>query len=177
METIKVELTPEAQAILKNLKALPTTALEAMAEATDTENEQTVAHIKLDYLSFPKHEPAVAIGLRVRTNRYRQSLDRNKARIDGQTIYSAIGSNVKNNGVSYPAIHEFGATIPPHKITAAPGKKLKFKIGGRVMYRASVNHPGSTLPARRPIQRGITDRLTDYQNALSAAVLSAMQGP
>ncbi|MDB6108332.1 MAG: uncharacterized protein JWR69_82 [Pedosphaera sp.] len=175
-DILKIELSEEAKAVLRNVQTLEPNALAGMARAMDRENQFTVSHIQQEYLSFGRGGPSSPIGLRVQSNRYRQSLRASQATIDGQVINSAIGSNATNKGVSYPAIHEFGAEIPPHKITASAGKMLRFQIGSRVIFRKSVNHPGMTLPARRPIGRGIQDRLTNYQTALSAAVLKALGG-
>lgn len=45
----------------------------------------------------------------------------------------------------YAAAHQFGAVTKPHVIRARNGKALKIPGGG---FRRSVNHPGSTIPAR-----------------------------
>jgi hypothetical protein len=78
--------------------------------------------------------------------------------------------------VNYLAVHELGATIPPHEISAAPGKRLRFQIGGVVFFRRKVKHPGAVLPARGMIQRGIKDRLTDYQEASRDALIGFLGG-
>ena len=45
----------------------------------------------------------------------------------------------------YAAAHQFGAVTKPHVIRARNGKALKIPGVG---FRRSVNHPGSTIPAR-----------------------------
>lgn len=45
----------------------------------------------------------------------------------------------------YAAAHQFGAATKPHVIRARNGKALKIPGVG---FRRSVNHPGSTIPAR-----------------------------
>ena len=48
----------------------------------------------------------------------------------------------------YAAIHQFGGTIGPHEITAKNRRALQFTVGGVTLYRKSVHHPGSNIPAR-----------------------------
>lgn len=165
-----MELTAEARATLAAVKNLPGTALERIARQFDYQNALTVSHIQKEYLSFPKDEPATELGLRVQTNRLRSSVWASQAQVEGQTVDSAIGSNVE-----YAAIHEFGGTIPAHTVTAKPGGKLRFQIGERVLFRQSVNIPAVTMPARAPFQRGINDRLTAYVRAISEAVAGAWE--
>lgn len=54
--------------------------------------------------------------------------------------YAVVGTNKE-----YAAAHQFGATTKPHVIRARNGKALKIPGVG---FRRSVNHPGSTIPAR-----------------------------
>lgn len=170
-EQIKIELSEEALAIVRSFQTLPDTMLGAIARAMDLENQFTVSHIQAEYLSFSKGGPPVEIGLRVQSNRLRGSVRASKAVVSGQAVESAIGSNVE-----YAAIHEFGGTIPAHTVTAKGGGMLRFQIGERVMFRKSVNIPEIDMPARAPFQRGINDRLNDYGEAISEAVVGAMEG-
>lgn len=50
--------------------------------------------------------------------------------------------------VAYAPIHQFGGKTGPRVIRAKNGKALAFTIGGKLIFRKSVNHPGSTIPAR-----------------------------
>ena len=172
---LHVTVTPEARALLAGLETMPDRAMQGIARALDTENVHTVSHIQSDYLSFSRSGPSNPIGLRTQTGRLRQSLHASKTVVRGSNAVSSIGDNVTNKGVNYAAVHEFGAEIPPHKITAKNGKALAFQIGGRMIFARSVNHPGATLPARGMIQRGIADCLTDYQLAISRAIVEALK--
>ena len=60
-----------------------------------------------------------------------------------RVMYSKIGTNVE-----YAIDIEYGTK--PHKITAKNGKSLKFKINNNIIYRKSVNHPGT---AQQPFLR------------------------
>ncbi len=54
-----------------------------------------------------------------------------------------VGTNVP-----YAAPLQLGATIPAHVIRARNAKALRFVIGGQVIFRRSVNHPGATIEPR-----------------------------
>jgi len=56
---------------------------------------------------------------------------------------AAVGPTAK-----YGAIHEFGGRTGPHTISARKAKALRFMVGGKVIYRKSVQHPGSNIPPR-----------------------------
>jgi hypothetical protein len=174
---IKIELTEEAKATMAALERLPQTALVEIAKAMQLQNDLTVSHIQREYLSFPKAGPSVPLGLRRKSGRYAQSLRASKPVIAGQSVVTDIGSNAMAAGgdVSYPAVHEFGARIDPFDIhPKKPGGVLRFMIGQRVVFSKVVHHPGATIPARAPIQHGIADRIDDYSEAVSNAIITAL---
>ncbi len=170
MAQTKIELTPEAQACLRAVERLPESALIEIAKAMNLQNNLTVRHIDIDYLSFPKDQPPVDIGLRAVSGRLRGSLRASPAEVSGQSVVSGIGSNVK-----YAAIHEFGGRTAPHEIRPKAGAALKFQIGERTVFAKVVHHPGSEIPARAPIQHGIEDRLDSYSKAVSDAIINALK--
>lgn len=135
----------------------------AVAGALDRENQLTVSWIQSRYMSFPKSGPPNPLGTRVQSNRLRGSLRASAATVSGGEVRSGIGSNVV-----YAAIQEFGGTTAPHVIRARNAKALHFNG----IFRKSVKHPGSTLPARGMVRRGITDRLPRYSAALSSAIVN-----
>ena len=163
---IQIDISGDALAVLPRLKDKPGLVL-AMARAMDQQNNLTVSHIQLAYLSFPRSDPSTMEGLRRQSGRYRDSLRASKALPLADGITSSIGTNVvSRDGVSYPAVHEFGAVIPSRP-TRSKNKYWAKK------------HPttkGFTLLARRPIQRGIEDRLPDYSKAISDALLEFWNG-
>jgi phage gpG-like protein len=59
-----------------------------------------------------------------------------------------MGVTVMTGPQKYAAIHQFGGTIGPHEITAKNRRALQFTVGGVTLYRKSVHHPGSNIPAR-----------------------------
>ena len=169
-----ITLDPRAQALLARLHTLPANAAQAMARAMDKQNALTVSHIQRDYLSFARTGASDPTGLRVQTGSARRSLRASTATVTGNAISSGIGGNVTSRGVNYLAVHEYGATIPPHTITATNARALHFFAGGKEIFAKSVKFPGVTLPARGMIRRGINDRLPDYGRALSDAVINTL---
>jgi|ERR1035437_4294973 phage gpG-like protein len=189
-QEIAFELTPKAQRLLQTLRNAPMSAPKDIAAAMDKENLATVSHIQTAYLSFSKGGPAVAIGLRVQSNRLRGAAWASPAVVSGNTISSAIGDNVK-----YAAIHEFGGTI--HHAARSGTVRLKTDargnlVGQRKNARLAVFAKAShkrvkevgfrseaydiEMPARHMFQRGITDRSEAYSRRISAAVIAAMKG-
>lgn len=178
---IGFELTPKAQRLLAALGNAPMWAPKDIARVMDKENEKTIGHIQQAYLSFPKSGPALAIGLRVQSNRLRSAVWKSEAVVSGNTIRSAIGDSVK-----YAAAHEFGVD---KVVTVRPHARQRFKvesfagIGKRRVKRrvrkadtfVGVGQRRMVLPARGMFQRGITDRSTNYSQRISAAVIAAMK--
>lgn len=174
-EQISIELTPQARALIERFGLAPGNCLQAMARAMDEQNPLTVSHIQRDYLSFGRGGPSNPSGLRVQSGSLRRSLRASAAVATSGGVRSSIGGNVTHRGVNYLAVHEFGATIPPHTITAR-GRCLAFMMGGKQIFAKSVQHPGMILPERGMVRRGIRDRLPDYGRALSAAVVDTLGG-
>ena len=184
-----IELSEEAQKILRDLEALPETMPKAIAEAMHDENRFTISHIQSKYLSFSRSGPPVEIGLRVKSGRLRGAVWAPRPEINGEEVSTSIGNNVE-----YAAIHEFGGTIhigerkgtvrlrvnAAGELIRQPGRR------GAIFARADhkrVREVGYTagahdieMPARAPIQRGIEDRLSDYGQAVANAVVEAMMG-
>jgi hypothetical protein len=166
MNIPSIQLSPGAKAIMARWETMPANVLQAIAAGMDYQNQLTLAHIVRDSMSFPKDGPAMPIGTRVQTNRLRGSMRASKARIEGQTVASGIGSNVE-----HAAAMEFGSA--PHRIEAKNGKALRF-FAGKPVFCKWVNHPG-TQP-REFTQRGIADTMPDYGRQISKRIIAAMKG-
>jgi phage gpG-like protein len=64
----------------------------------------------------------------------------------------------------YAAIHEFGGRVPPHLIVARRARALAWVGGtGAVRFAKSVNHPGSTIPARPYMHPALDEAIGDQQ--------------
>ena len=161
----KISIRGDLLAALPRLTSDAAMAKELKREM-DEQDQYTVAHIMARYLSFPATGPTTRDGLRSISNRLRGNLRAVPATI---TAGSGVIGGVSNN-VKYAKYHEFGATIPPHDIVARNKKALRFAVGGKIILRKKVHNPGFTLPARAPMQRGIQDRLNNYQAAFEAAI-------
>lgn len=183
---IDIQLSPESQAVLRQMHDLPRVTMQGIAAAMDKENLFTVSHIQAKYLSGSKLKKPSFPGLRTMTGNYNSSLRSSKAVVYGDTVITKIGTNVKSKGFSYPSLHEFGGewTTKPQEVrhrTDAKGNILRRDNG--LLIFAKKSHKRSitrtfgggksvTIPARSPIQRGIKDRRQDYSDAISAAILS-----
>jgi len=169
-DVIKIDLEEEAKRLMAAMEAAPGRLMETVAAAMRYENVLTVSHIQANYLSFPRDGAPSELGLRVQSNRLRQSAWASEPVIRGQTVESAIGDNVV-----YAAIHEFGGTIPARKIVPKNKQALRFQIGDRVIFAKSVNMPAVQMPERGMFRRGIRDQQADYAQSISKAVIAAMQ--
>ncbi len=162
----KIQLRGDLLAKLPRLTSHSATAAELKRVMND-EDQSTVGHIMTRYLSFPATGPTTLEGLRSITNRLRGNLRAVPARI---TSDGGVAGGVSNN-VKYAKYQELGATLPPHDIVARHRKALRFLgKGGSVVFAKLVHHPGATLPARAPMQKGIKDRLPQYVAAFSEAI-------
>ncbi len=175
---INIELTEEARATIKAIGSLPVEGMQAMARAMDRENQLTISHMMRKYLSFPRSQPPVPMGLRVISNRLRSSYYPTPTIISGARLESAIGSNV-----SYAPVHEFGfdgeQAVRAHtrrvfRHTSSTGRRLKKRVdtGNVVQVKDFVRN--MHIPARAPVQRSIEDRQERYGQALSDAVITTL---
>lgn len=82
--------------------------------------------------------------LKIRSGNLRRTVKVIKPKKKGNNFISGLKS-----GSKYAAIHEFGGSTPPHTIIAVNADTLMF-VGreGGLVFRESVNHPGSRIPAR-----------------------------
>ena len=185
--TVQIGFTPAAQAALNRLDKLTPNVLNGVARGMDEANQVTIGVIQKDFLSFPKSGPTTPDGLRVITNRLRGSIRASKAVISGDTVQSAIGSNVK-----YAALHEFGGTIK-HKARAGivrlrtdrAGNLLR-QVNGKLAVFAKKTHKQAkevsyqgqaytvTYPERAPIRRGIAKNMEAIKLIVSRHILRAI---
>lgn len=195
MATVTIQLTPEAQAILARFKNLPATMLEKMRAAMDQANELAIGRMTASRFTGRGPFPVSERRLGVRTGRLRASIRRNAATISGNTIQSAIGSNVV-----YAGVHEFGSTASgtttvrtftrrqrsrdqyasPARTGARgvrqPGTGARLSASGVATVRSHVRRWKQNIPARAPFRTGIEDNLPIYQQLLSQAVIDAAAG-
>jgi phage gpG-like protein len=171
MVKTSIQLTTEAQAILRGLKEMPANLATAVAIAMDKTNEETVGHIKEVRLTGKGPFPSSEGKLGVRTNRLRASLRPSKAVITNGIVQSAIGTNVV-----YAGVHEFGFQ-GEEQVAAHTRQHFSKQVifGKRKKVRgADINVRTFTrkmnIPARAPISRGIEECLPNYSQSISDAV-------
>jgi hypothetical protein len=113
------------------------------------------------------------------------------AEVDGQTVTTAIGTPVTNNGFSYPALHEFGGRVHvkgrEHKVrlkTDARGNLVRQLAGSHLAVFAkkdakhAVERTGKSadhdyeVPARAPFRTGIGEAMPAYRRNVSREIVS-----
>jgi hypothetical protein len=192
-DSIKFTLDHNATAIVARLEAFPRRMGVAIVRTLDEQNELTIGSITENRLTGSGPFPVEEHRLGVVSNVLRRSLRKSKATINGNTIESAIGTNV-----SYAGAHEFGfhgtVTVKAHRSTNQHVDLIQ--VGGdRILPRwQSVGEKGRkkkvasglvtvkphqkilNIPERAPIRTGINERVPNYQTALSGAIVNAWGG-
>lgn len=184
---VSVTITDNAAAVISQVAGFPPRMAEAVAAAMDRENQLTIGHAQAKYLSGPR-----PLRLGVRSNRLRSSLNASKAAIEGKTVSSTIGTNVK-----YAGVHERGfdgnVTVRSHTMRVAAldlysvkGRVVKgWELAGTGAKRARRVATGFAtvrsftrhmkMPARPYLAPAVADRAENYGASISAAILDAWQ--
>lgn len=191
-----IELSMEAQEIVRKLENLAGTVGPAMAGAMDFENQITVGHIMFAKLS--QRGPTT---LGVVSNRLRGSVRATAARVTNREISSSIGSNVR-----YAGLHEFGFTgtvnVPQFTRRNPRGDSFSLRSSGANVSRGLAEKMGAftargrtrawlkktvsgisivkahrrklNFTARHMFETGIDDRADAYGVALSDAIVEGI---
>lgn len=191
MNPAPIQFSPRSHALLQRLSQAPAALRQRLAGAMDQENQFTISHIQVRYLSFPKDFIGPVDGLRVRSNRLRSSLWAAKARVAGGALLSSIGTKV-----NYAGVHEYGYDGPVQvraftrrnraldvfrTVTIGEFDLQSGRISRRKAKRERVAQGISRVRAhsrhvhyaeRAPIRRGIADRVPAYTVALEQAALN-----
>lgn len=174
--SFEITITSNAAQAAAQLKAIPPAMVAGIAQALDRQNELTIGHIQAQKLS--RRGPTT---LGVISNRFRSSVNRTEASVEGDAITSALGSNV-----AYAKIHEFGFDGPEHvkshkrRIIAfdryeRQGSRLvQTQSGIRGTVKAHTRH--MRIAARRPFGSSLDERSAAYSSSISAALLTAWNG-
>ena len=187
---IKIVLDAPAQAVVAQMQSLPTRVLQDIAAAMKKENQFTVSHIQAEHLTGQGPFPVEQHKLGVRTNRLRSSVRATDPVISGQTIDSAIGSNVL-----YAAIHEFGGRInkPARQAkvrlrTDARGNLVRQLGNSNLAMFARSTHKRAKestvtigkhsieMPERAPFRTGIQECRLNYTKSISVAMAKSWGG-
>lgn len=185
---IQIELSSNADAILRRVQGFPPRLAQAVAGAMDRQNQLTIAHAQRHYLSGPRPQR-----LGVRTNRLRSSLTAAPARVTGDSVISSIGTNV-----AYAGAHEFGfdgsVTVRAHQRNifrshqTGGGSVFDMRTGrvrrqavrtiSLLQGQATVRSHARRVKMRaRPFLRpAVEDSRLEYSKAVSTAIERAWSG-
>ena len=186
-ERTTIQLTPESERILGNLRDLPASMVRSIAKGMDVANAVTVSHIQIARLTGQGPFAIAEHRLGVRSHMLRGALWASKATVSGDQIESSIGDPVK-----YAAIHEFGGVIH-HKArhgtvrlrTNARGELLHQKKNPHLAVFAKSSHKLAkevgyeadeydvVMPERAPIRTGIQESLQEYGKEIGNAIQAA----
>lgn len=188
----RIQFSPQALRVLQRLDRAPVELQARLVRVMDEQNQYTVAHVQLRYLS--KRGPDT---LGVISNRLRGSLWAAPARVVGGKLITSIGSNV-----AYAGVHEFGfvGTVQVKAFTRENRALDVYRVvrlqgefdmaTGRINRRARVKREKVAsgvsrvrahsrhvhFAERAPIRRGIADRLPAYTVGLETATLQVVGG-
>ena len=183
--TVTIKLTDEAQGILRSIKGMTEGMSRAVARGMDQANQIAKTRIENQHLTGKGPFPVSQHKLGVKSGLLRKSTWANKARVNGNTISSAIGSNV-----IYAAIHEFGGVI--HKDAKSGSVRLRVDRHGALFRQPGFAHLAIfarpqhkarevktkikahdiTMPERAPFRTGIAESAADYTREISAAIVN-----
>jgi phage gpG-like protein len=125
--------------------------------------------------------------LKVDTGRLRQSIQYS---MEIANLRGRIGTNVE-----YAAIHEYGGQTRPHKISAVHAGSLRFvnpgfvgplrltkkgkiakrQTAGSLVFTQSVNHPGSTMPARPYMRPALAESREEIVALMRQGLIAALK--
>lgn len=169
-----IQISSNARDVLRQFRSFPDVMASRIAKEIDKQNRLTINHVARTRLSYPRDSTPGLEGLRVITGTLRRGLV--AGLVPARQVGNAIVGTISNN-VRYAAIHEFGGPIPPRgMVYPKRAKALRFVIGGKVLFRGSVNFTKPvTIPERAPVRKGLAERTNDYSRGLSSAILAAFK--
>jgi phage gpG-like protein len=107
--------------------------------------------------------------LNARTGRLRRSIH-TRAQGSGFDTVVTVGPSVH-----YAAIHEFGGKTPPHTIFPKRKPQLSFMVGGQLIHRKRVNHPGSRILARPYMRPSLEENREEIERLVGRAFKSILK--
>jgi phage gpG-like protein len=178
---IRITLNETASALLARASAAMLPAVMRNLRATlNTQNEETVGHIKRERATGHGPFPVAEHRLGVRDNRYRPSIRKSSAVVNGNILVASIGSNVE-----YAGAHEFGfsgSVFVRGHARAQASRNVRGKVDGKRRLTAQGialvrgHNRAMNIPARAPITTGIEDRAAAVSQALSDSVVTTLNG-
>lgn len=109
--------------------------------------------------------------LNVRSGNLRASInDSDPPVVTGSAVFGRV---TQSGDVKYGRIHEKGGQTKPHVIEAK-GKALAFLMGGKTVFAARVNHPGSKIPARPYMAPSLAELADEISLGLKRAIVDGL---
>lgn len=189
---VYIQIDSNAAAVIAKVAGFPPAMQRKIAQAIDDQNQNTIAHIDLNYLRGPRPQK-----LGVVSTRLSRSLNAPPSRTTTTTVESSIGTNVE-----YAGVHEYGfdgqVTVRPHtrkdrrfdvlrtveqsqpEVSLKTGRirrrKVKTELAAQGFVTVRQHTRQMHMPARPFLEPGIRDRLSAYGTAVSEAILAAWNG-
>jgi len=187
---LKIQLTPDAEKAVAGMQTLPVRVVNYIAAGMNQENKLTMTHVQRAHLNGTGPFPPSEHKLGVRSGHLWQSVNASAAVIAGNTVDTAIGSNIL-----YAAVHEFGARIRMparqqtirHRLDARGNLVKQFGNSNLLMFakkthkraRKTIVAVGEhiiNMPERAPFRTGIQECAPNYTKTISAHIIEAWKG-
>jgi phage gpG-like protein len=150
------------EGVIAHLKEVPPRVLGLVRQAVEAEAINLVRDIKESKLTGQV--------LKTRTGTLRRSINYALSLAD-QGLTATVGTNLV-----YAGIHEYGGTIRAHVIQARNKKALAFQMGGQMIIRRQVNHPGSKMPEHSFLRASLRENEARIKANIEAAVAQGVKG-
>jgi|GEM_PF-3252128 len=115
------------------------------------------------------HGPTGPTTLRQRSGNLARSVTP-EAIFEGPVVMGSVGIPKLSTAAKYARILHEGGTTRAHVIEARNAKMLRFVMDGHVVYRRSVNHPGSKFPARPYLTAALEEQAAQIVENIAAAI-------
>ena len=188
-DAVKIELTPQAEEILRHVTDMPQSMLVDIAKGMQHTNVLLVSRIQEERLTGQGPFPVEEHRLGVKSGRLRGSLNSGPVTIADNKVESSVGSNVK-----YAAVHEFGWVI--HHEASVGTARLRTDAKGNLLrqdkhphlavfalpshkrvknVRWTADEYDVVMPERAPIRTEIENCLQWYGFQVSGAIEEAWE--
>lgn len=94
---------------------------------------------------------------------------------DSTSVTGLVGIPTASTAQAYARILHEGGTTRAHVIEALNAKALAFSMGGQMIFRRKVNHPGSNIPARPYLTSALDEQAAEIKANLTTAMLESVQ--
>ncbi len=165
---IVIEITPQAQAVIRKLQRFPQEIGAAIKRGMDEAGNTAWSDITQKRFSGKGPFPVSEHRLGERTERLKQSLFWRAATVTNEGQSVSVTGTMGSEGVRYFPVHEYGfvgdVSVKPFFRKNRKGKGKKSK--DRVAVRGHTRH--MNIPARAPMHTGIQDHIINFKTRIEA---------